>query len=174
MSDDSELKRIRKREERGGHGPWKWQLIDALTQVGKKLDALLTSREKLVERTETQRRLSEAGKKSAAARRAKFGSARPGDAMLKAFAGPPQMDLLTEEQIERPFGEPVREGVRAARKKSVKPPTAGSQVWQIYELAYQSRWKVAPLRVTRAPIGTVRSWRGSWGSPVPWTWLGTT
>ena len=138
------------KEKDDQNGDWKLCLYRQLSTIDLNLQAIVELLEKLTERSETQRKLSDAGKKSAEARRLKFGSARPGDAMLKAFAGPPQMDLLTEEQIERPFGEPVREGVRAARKKSVKPPTAGSQVWQIYELAYQSRWTVAPLRNARA------------------------
>ncbi len=48
------------------------------------------------------------------------------------------------------FGEPLREPVRKKAKKKSDEPTPGSLVWAAYELAYQMRWNVSPLRNARA------------------------
>jgi hypothetical protein len=137
-TDEAVVKRIRKRERRAENGPWKWQLLDALNRIEAKLD-------KLGAQSDTTRKLSEAGKKSAAIRMAKFGSARPPvKAMLDAFAGP-QMDLVPESKIERPFPDPVHEGVRGRTKKQ-PIVTDGGIVWQAYDMAYRNRYGVAPLR----------------------------
>lgn len=151
-SNAKALRRIRKREERGGDGPWKWQLINALTTCISKLEELIGEVKKLDARNETARKLSEAGKKSAEARRKKFGSAAPGKTAQPVPAPLSdlqyQVTLGTDGSAGNPgadlLGEPVREPVRKPAKK--KEPTAGSLVWEAYLTAYQQRHKVAPLR----------------------------
>jgi hypothetical protein len=140
--DEKQLKRIRDREERQELGPVKWQIIDQLKTISAKLGEMTTaiqdlatqynqSFEKLHAHNETARKLSEAGKKSAAARKAKFGSARPGGPV---FPTQPELSVVPD---------PVREGVRKKKEPLV---TDGGIVWQAYHMAYRERYGVDPLR----------------------------
>jgi len=139
-TDAKVLKRIRRREQRSERGPWKWQLIDLLQ---KNLEATLHLTkviENMGAQSETQRKLSEAGKKSAAARKAKFGTAKPTanptQVVIPAGAVLPENTDLLGGKLE-PLHEPVR-------KK--KQPSEGSAVWDAYEIAYRNRHKVEPIR----------------------------
>lgn len=144
----------RKEDDRQMQGPWKWQLIDLLTRIVAKLDDLGKN-------NETKRKLSDAGKKSAAARKAKFGSNRPPGSNFKPEPSP---ELLASEPpcvaptlprqqnlegIIEPDREPVPEPVHKTRKKTTKPPAQSSQVWETYAAAYLERYKVTPLRNAR-------------------------
>lgn len=143
-SDAKVIRRIRKREEPGDRGPWKWQLISAILECSAKLDQVLKAVERTAQQSETSRKLSEAGKKSAEARRKKFGSAAPG--------GPTKVEIPAGAISAVPtnlLGEPVREPVRRKREKE-KPQ--GSLVWDAYELAYQRRWNVTPIRNTKVNV----------------------
>lgn len=127
----TDFERIQEREAPGAKGPWKWQLIEAVNNVELKLDALLQALELNNKRSETARKLSEAGKKSAATRRAKYGTATPGK------IGP--VDLLGE-----PLHEPVREIKKSRKVAGVATP--GSLVWDAYSMAYRNRYGMDPLR----------------------------
>lgn len=214
------LSRIRKREEPGNKGPWKWQLINAILECQSLLRELIGEVKQLQQRNEAREKLAAAGRKSAEARRAKFGSAAPpnsagklknaaepesekrgmgdptiGDPSLVPewitkpphkrnpepvrghgiellFAGPvtfgsngsggtlgaegvrepvranPPEDVPLEILPGMEIAEPVREPVRKkAKKKTSDGP--GPLVWAEYELAYQQRWNVTPLRAAK-------------------------
>ena len=154
-SEKKAITRIRKREQRGERGPWKWQLIDRLDKAIELLEGIETAitalsnrLDRVVVSSETQRKLSEAGKKSAEARRKKFGSAAP----VKVDHAAPGYDRSVAvklvdgavAEVTDLLGEPVREPVR--RKKPAPPPTEGVVVWLAYHQAYVDRWKVEPIR----------------------------
>ncbi len=113
MSEEDDLKQIIDREEPGSKGPWKWQLINAIERVECKLEALLAIQQ-------LKEKKASAGRKSAEARKEKFGTARP-----------------------------TQNSVREQKKKCVreqKSKTPGSAVWDSYLAAYQKRYPIPPLR----------------------------
>lgn len=154
-----EVKLIRRRREtRSNAGPWKWQIVEILEQVREGVRELNAKMEKMISGTETQRKLSEAGKKSAAARKAKFGSAHP-DAGKKFHTiimddptpAKAQIEFFSSRVHETDvFSEPVPEPVRKKKGRKAKPPTDGSLVWDRYEECYRKRWNTDPLRNAQA------------------------
>lgn len=140
------------------------ELLEALVRIEKQLKGLAEDLRKSVTYNEAARKLSEAGKKSAEARKMKFGSAKP------VSGTTPKVIIVDDPLPTNLLGEPVRQGefVKTTethfqyslggdgsagsqgrsepKKRSTKSPTPGSQLWGVYERVYRLRWKIEPMR----------------------------
>lgn len=146
-----------KRRRRSEHDIWKDEMLDAMSRLGTQMESLVAEIRRLSAQDETRRRLSEAGKRSAEARAAKFGSSRPPrpEPVREGVREIP--DSSPENWPSQPvmpgFAEPVREPVQGKKVRKAKTPAdppPGSLVWDDYCAAFLARHGVAPIRDARA------------------------
>jgi hypothetical protein len=150
VSDDSQVdelerKRIQKRGQRVERGPWKWQILDMLQRQNELIEAMAAE---IRAQNETRRKLSDAGKKSAAARLAKLGTnAPPGSAafLKKPAEVPDESSGMGAAQMSL-VPEGVHEPVQRKPKKAKLLPLDGGIIWAAYEGAYTNRHGVKPIR----------------------------
>lgn len=113
-------------------GPWKWQIIRHIQSVEERLVEVIGLIKEAAIATTHSAKMREAGRKSAEARTAKFGSCRPPG------------NKKQQETLNLP--ELVQAEMLPAPRKSGKTKPSGSAVWDSYKRAYLMRHGVEPIR----------------------------